>query len=195
MSWAKRRPTLHAAAVMRPKPDTRFRIRIPETDLASWAKEYPKEEDILAEQIGASARERGHLLLPELRELARWKSQRIGRRIDANRDSVVQEVTRLALGTDDPGLAIRALQLLDGVGWPMASVILHFCSRERYPVLDVRAIWTVGYDKLPSYTTTFWAAYTSYCRNLSDRTGLSMRDVDRGLWQYSDHRGKMALPR
>jgi len=169
-----------------------FRLRLAEAELADWASLYPKESDADAERIGMVVRARGYLLQSELRGLARWKSPRIGSRIDRNGEGVVLEVTRMALSTSDTSLAIRSLQLLEGVGWPMASVILHFCAPAKYPVLDVRALWTVGCDRLPPYSTTLWLRYTYFCRELADRTGLSMRDVDRGLWQYSKDRGRSA---
>ena len=74
--------------------------------------------------------------------------------------------------------------LLDGVSWPTASAILHFAHRDPYPVLDYRAVWTVGVDS-PWYDYAFWAAYTAFCRALATAHGLTMRELDRALWQFS----------
>ena len=170
-----------------------LRLRFSETELAAWANKYAFPlGDAEPARIGPTVHERGYLLLPELRQMAQWKSPRIGRRIDANSESVVEDVTRLAFGTDDDSLAIRALRLLSGVGWPMASVLLHFCARKPYPVLDVRALWSVGYDTPPHYTAALWLEYTQFCRDLAHRTGHSMREIDRALWQYSKASGKSA---
>jgi hypothetical protein len=77
------------------------------------------------------------------------------------------------------------LRSLAGVEWPTASVILHFCDRRPYPILDYRALWSLGYRKPPAYTFAFWMAYTRFTRELSQATGHSMRTVDKALWQYS----------
>ena len=58
-------------------------------------------------------------------------------------------------------------------------------SRAPYPILDVRALASLGVTAPPRYTFPFWWAYTTFTRSLSRQTGLSMRDLDRGLWQFS----------
>ena len=74
------------------------------------------------------------------------------------------------------------------ISWPTASVILHFCDRGPYPILDFRAVWSVGVPGVPKYTFSLWWEYTCFIREISDRTGLSMRTIDRALWQYSKER-------
>lgn len=64
-------------------------------------------------------------------------------------------------------------------------MILHFSDSERWPVLDFRALWPLGYETPPHYTHSFWERYTKYARRLADETGLTMRTIDRTLWQYS----------
>src|SRR5690606_2956835 len=101
-----------------------------------------------AEATGAAARDRGFLTLDDLVVLADWKSVRIRPRIARNDDGFVREVTRVSLSAASSAagerLRIEVLTLLEGVGWPMASVILHFCHRDPYPILDVRALWSLG---------------------------------------------------
>jgi hypothetical protein len=65
------------------------------------------------------------------------------------------------------------------------DVILHFCDPLPFPILDYRALWSLGYPKPPSYTYEFWSDYTAFTRELARSTGHSMRDLDRALWQYS----------
>jgi hypothetical protein len=40
-------------------------------------------------------------------------------------------------------------------------------------------------DVPKKYDFKFWSAYTEACRKLSDETGVSMRTLDRALWQFS----------
>jgi hypothetical protein len=98
-------------------------------------------------------------------------------------------VTRVALSNKIEQLKIAALLALRGVNWPTASVLLHFGTRTRYPILDFRALWSLANDKPPAhYTFEYWWAYTEACRRLAKKAGVTMRELDRALWQYSkDH--------
>ena len=133
-------------------------------------------------------RARGYLLRSEFLALCRWKTPRSQPRCARNRDAYIREVTRIALSTRNEELKIRVLLLLNGVSWPTASVILHFCDRAKYPILDVRALWSVGSRGAPAYCFMLWRAYTLFIRRINRRTGLSMRTIDRALWQYSKER-------
>ena len=82
-------------------------------------------------------------------------------------------------------LRIGALRCLSGVEWPTASVLLHLAHKEHYPILDFRALWSLGFDKPPAYTFDFWKKYVQTCRRLAKQQGVDMRTLDRALWQYS----------
>ena len=97
-------------------------------------------------------------------------------------------LTRAALATSGEALKIDLLRLLDGVEWPTASTILHFCDARPYPILDYRALWSLGYAKPPKYTMEFWLGYLEYTRGLATRLELPIRIVDKALWQYSKER-------
>ena len=108
--------------------------------------------------------------------------------VKANSPDIVEAVTRAALESPHENVKIGVLRALRGVSWPTASVILHFCDTKPYPILDLRALWSLGYPKPPAYTLEFWLEYTKFTCDLSQRTGKSMRIVDRALWQYSNER-------
>jgi hypothetical protein len=57
--------------------------------------------------------------------------------------------------------------------------------RGRYPILDVRALWSAGLDATPSYGFDFWMEYTEFLRGVATHAGVSMRTLDKALWQYS----------
>ena len=121
--------------------------------------------------------------------LARWKTPRSARRIAGNSEAFVEEVTKMSLRSPEERLRIEALIRLAGVGWPTASVILHFCHEDPYPILDVRALWSLGVDRPPSaYRFDLWRDYTRTCRRLAGKAGCSMRALDLALWQYSKER-------
>ena len=163
-----------------------FKLRLPPSEIRRWAKSYsyPGEERIVNE-MSPRARARGHLTRLEFLELCRWKSPRSQPRCAVNTASQVHEATAIALATADERAKTFILRSLAGVGWPTASVILHFCDRRPYPILDYRALWSLGFAKPPTYTFDFWWAYTQFMRRLAHSTGYDMRTLDRALWQFS----------
>jgi hypothetical protein len=145
---------------------------------------YAGEEKI-TDELAPRVRARGYLTRPEFLELCRWKTPRSQPRCSANTSAQVREATQIALATDDERAKTYILRSLAGVAWPTASVILHFCDRRPYPILDSRALWSLGFAKPPAYTSEFWWAYTGFLRRLAQSTGQDMRTLDRALWQFS----------
>ena len=106
-------------------------------------------------------------------------------RVESNDEGYVTAITGFALQTKCERARIEVLTRLDGVGWPTASVILHFFHCDRYPILDFRALWSVGEEVPSQYKFDFWWRYVSFCRRVADRNGRNMRTLDRALWAYS----------
>ncbi len=169
---------------MTPRRPT-FRPRFNGSKAPALASRYPASEDIEVERIGAAAKDRGHLTRDEFLALCRWKTPRSAPRCRKNSESLIKEATRLAFSTFEEELRIGTLVLLDGVGWPTASVILHLCHRDPYPILDVRALDSLDCPVPSAYDFAFWWDYTLFCRELAGRWRLDMRALDRALWQYS----------
>ncbi len=161
-----------------------FRLRFSPVDLPRWAKAFTDSQAAVIDEVSAGARARGVLTRPEFLALCRWKTPRTQPRCATNTAAQIREATQVALGTGDERAKIYILRTLAGVGWPTASVILHFCDTRPYPVLDYRALWSLGYARPPAYTFEFWSAYTDFTRALARSTGHDMRTVDRALWQY-----------
>lgn len=163
-----------------------FTLRFAEHKILYWAARYSYDGEITFEnEIAPRVKKRGYLTRPEFIELCRWKSPRTQPLVRANSAELVEAVTRAALESRHEHVKINVLRTLRGVSWPTASVILHFCDKRKYPILDVRALWSLGYDTPPAYTLGFWLAYIKFTRDLSRRSGQSMQEVDRALWQYS----------
>jgi hypothetical protein len=81
---------------------------------------------------------------------------------------------------------MEALLSLRGVGWPIASVLLHLVYPERYPILDKRALHALGVDEAPSrYTFEYWELYVIEYARLLKQTGVDGRTLDQALWQWS----------
>ncbi|MBK8727319.1 MAG: hypothetical protein IPL96_15100 [Holophagaceae bacterium] len=166
-----------------------MKLRFPESKIKQWAAAFSytnEDSDLLA--MMEDVQSAGCLSKAQLRILARWKSPRSAPHIEHNSDLFVQEVTRFALSANDERSRIESLTILDGVSWPTASVILHFFHPDLYPILDVRAIWSVGLPQPSQYTFEFWSKYLNFCRALALRNKVDMRVLDQALWQYSKDR-------
>jgi hypothetical protein len=166
----------------------KLKLRFPASKIALYAAKYSysqSDEDVF--NSVAAIRQRGYLTKPELQLIAAWKTPRSKPRIAENAEDYIKEATKIALSTDNDRLRIEILTLLRGVSWPTASTILHFYHKDRFPILDFRALYSLSCEHIEStdYNYEFWRDYTNYIRDLSDKTKLDMRTVDRGLWEYS----------
>ena len=163
-----------------------FRLRFSAAQLTEWAARNTATDYLpFQNNIGPAVANRGHMERSEFLDMCAWKSPRTKSRCASNSTSHIKEVTSVALSAQSEQLRIQALTLLFGVSWPTASVILHFCSKQRYPILDFRALWSLSINQPPVYTFEFWWAYTEFCRALAKSNSLTMRELDKALWQYS----------
>ena len=162
-----------------------FKMRFPARDVSKWAAKYGYG-DAAPLSIAPTIQRRGYLTKPEFLSLTRWKTPRTQKRCASNSASFIRSVTETALAATDERLKIEVLTLLPGVSWPTASVILHYCARDKYPILDFRALWSLSCN-VPDggYDFDIWWAYCEFTRELSTRLNVSMRELDKALWQYS----------
>src|SRR5436190_3490439 len=174
-----------------------FRLRFPEADIARWATRFGDDgsDDEILGNIRPLVLARGHLTRPEFLKICAWKSVRTKPSCRRNHAHKVETLTRAAFATPDEALKISLLRLLDGVEWPTASTILHFCDTRAYPILDYRALWSLGFANPPRYAMEFWLAYLAFTRGLALRLGVPIRTVDKALWQYSKERQKFGSRR
>lgn len=168
-----------------------FKLRFSPSEIPRWAKSYSYPgEDRIVDELSPRARARGYLTRAEFLELSRWKTPRSQPLCAMNTAAQIREATYIALASADERAKAYIMRSLAGIGWPTASVILHFCDRRPYPILDYRALWSLGFAKPPTYTFDFWWAYTEFARGLARSTGHDMRTLDRALWQFSkEHQG------
>lgn len=164
-----------------------FRLRFPADEIGRWADRYSYADDADAERIGQMAGSRGWYTRAELIAVARWKTRgRSQSRCELNTEADVRTATTRTLASDDERERVDALVTLHGVQLPTASVLLHLARPNQYPIIDFRALWSLGLEKAPAfYTFAFWWAYVQACRALAAKAGVSMRRLDRALWQYS----------
>jgi len=164
-----------------------MRLRFPSRQIRHWSSRYEAndlEREIEA-QISPAVRASGFYSKDQFLALCRWKTARTQSRCRSNDEAFVRAITATALTTEHERLRIEVVTLLNGVEWPTASVLLHFGHTAPYPILDYRALWSLGVNTPPDYNFRFWWSYVEFCRRLAEKEAISMRALDRALWQFS----------
>lgn len=165
-----------------------MRIRFPIVEINHWATRYsyPRSDGELNGRLREAVQRQGYFTRDQLIEVCRWKSPRTAPKAERNDSSFIEETTRAAIGTTCEKLRIEALTLLEGVSWPIASVLLHFGVSDDYPILDFRALWSLSREVEPhEYDFALWDEYVRTCRSLATKAEVSVRTLDKALWQYS----------
>lgn len=121
-----------------------------------------------------------------------WKTGRSKRRVRSNPAATVEGATRRALAAPDERSRMAALTSLRGVGVPTASTLLFAAEPERYPILDRRALESLGRRPRGVYPASFWLGYLDACRGLAAEHGVAQRTLDKALWQHSYERSPRA---
>lgn len=168
-----------------------FKLRFPINNLKKYSLSYSYDKGELEDEILTSIRDEvrklGYLSKDQFLKVCKWKTDRSKTLCNRNDEQTIIDITSIALNHKNEKLRIETLTLLQGVRWPTASVFLHFFHHEKYPILDFRAIWSLGIKTPPiQYDFKFWWEYVIYCRNLSEKSNLDMRTIDKALWAYSD---------
>lgn len=145
---------------------------------------YVLDDDKIVESAKQVA-VKGFLTKAQLHQVGQWKSPRSAGGMLRNSETFVQEITGFALSASDEMSRIASLTCLAGVGWPTASVMLHFFHPDPYPIIDFRALYSLSTSVPSQYTFPFWSEYVKCARGLHKKSGLSMRALDKALWQYS----------
>ena len=103
----------------------------------------------------------------------------------ANAEDFIREVTRTSFATKHERLRIQVLTLLKGVSLGTASVLLHFCAPDPYPIFDPMSLWSLQETPPRKFDYEFWFQYVQATRKLAKLLKIDMRTLDRGLWQYA----------
>lgn len=161
-------------------------LRVPVSQLRLYQARYDAsvlEADL--EIYREVAKKQRYLTTQQLYEICRWKSPRRAKNVFRNSEEFAKEITAFSFGATQEESRIGSLALLSGVEFPTASVILHYCVDASYPILDVRAIWSLGVKQPAQYTFLFWKEYMALCRSIANENSMSVRELDMALWQYS----------
>jgi hypothetical protein len=157
-------------------------------EIKPLASRYDFNVDDEVANAGAAARQRGYYTKPELVLMCDWKTARSRSRVAKNTKEFVEGVTAAAFATGDEFERMAALCVLRGVEAPTASVLLHFAFPDQYPIIDWRAPESLGEPAQATYPVAYWLRYIEVCRGLAKKAGVTMRELDKALWQYSRER-------
>jgi hypothetical protein len=151
-------------------------------EIRDYSNRYIFTDDEIVSSCMMKAAQRGHMTRNDLLVVAKWKWRggRTRQLCERNTDAEVQEISEISFAANSERLKIGALLALNGVQWPMASVILHFAFPDRYPILDVRVMRSASGSTI--YNFERWQRYVGLCRAHAERCGVTLRTLDKALW-------------
>jgi hypothetical protein len=165
-----------------------FRLSLDPADLIRLRDLYLKDAKELARERaafeGGARIAGGEFSKGPLRPIFRWKSPRPKTLLECNSDTDVADALRLAVSAQSERSAMAVLCGLRGVEVPVASAILTAIDQLRFTVIDFRALETLEVD-MPAPTVEQYLQYLAYCRARANEFGITLRDLDRALWQRS----------
>lgn len=179
---------------------TEFKLQFDESEIPALAARYEaalgtQDAEAFARAAKIVARKGAHTkeTLTDLLEIMRWKSHLGLHHFKFNTDEEVFEALDIAVDVEHERTAIAVLCGLEGFGVPMASAVLTALQGssddERFTIIDWRALEALGRGS-ESVTLPLYLEYLDYIFELKERTGHSLRVIDRALWQWSLEHGK-----
>ena len=162
-----------------------FDLQFPATEIEALATRFGSVDESHLLTVGAAVRARGYYTREEFIAVCAWKTPRSRPKVASNTEAAVTEATHRALAATPEDTRMMALLRLAGVGVPTASVLLYCAFPRDYPILDVRALESLGVRPRSQYPVSFWLEYLAACRELAARHGVSIRTLDKALWEHS----------
>jgi len=127
----------------------------------------------------------------DLLKILKWKSPRPLKHYEANNETEIQEITKLAFSAENDILKIHILTALKGVNYPAASAILMFRNPQKFPVLDIRVWQQLHKAKLvktnqygQGFTLKECEQYFEIIRKIATDLNLTARQVEKRLFDY-----------
>jgi len=169
----------------------KFRLRLtPQTLMRLRDRYFDDKSGMKREEAAFEAGRRilgGYYGEDVLAAIFRWKSNRPKALLARNDPADVADALRLATSAATARAAIAVLCGLRGIAVPVASAVMTAVDQERFTVIDFRALQTLGVE-LESPTIDQYTQYLEYCQAKSQELALTLRDLDRALWQHSKER-------
>lgn len=151
-------------------------------------------EGYLLDKVSERFEKKGAMEPFDFFAIVAWKSNRTKTKIRKGLDDAgktVQGLMSEVAQAKTPRDQVEVLLQVWGIGLAIASAILTVCDPETFTVLDYRAWETLrraSLQGLPEHypgTPDEYLDYCRVCRQLAERVGMSLRDLDRALWAKS----------
>jgi thermostable 8-oxoguanine DNA glycosylase len=132
---------------------------------------------------------RGDFSRGNLNVIVRWKMEgvhlnRVMSYVDLNTDTEISSALSAAITARTEADAIEILDKLHGVGVPVASAIMTTINPEKYTIIDIYALRSLGISDAPTDRVEYYVAYLEKCRELAQEFEVSLRTLDHALWQW-----------
>jgi hypothetical protein len=164
-----------------------FSLRFESQAIEFWATRFPNSPGTLRimNEIVPRTGKKGYLNKADFVEICEWNSARPRALYRSNTEDFIREITRVSFSTKHERVRVEILTLLSGVSLATASVILHFCAPDPYPILDTKSLWSLQAAAPRKFDFDFWWQYVQVTRKLAKQARVDMRTLDRALWQYA----------
>jgi hypothetical protein len=171
---------------------TDFQLQFDSSEIDALAAKYAYAEDTSVLEAGRRIR-RGEFSRENLLVIYQWKTNGRGMsRLARNSDDEVADALRLAVDAKTERAAISVLVGLCGVEVPVASAILTAIDPERYTIIDFRALDALGQTS-KNRSVDYYLLYLAACRKIAMEHGVTLRKLDRALWQWSKENSSSAV--
>jgi|SRR5882724_165623 len=165
-----------------------FKLQFARSDIPSLAALYDAKEDELAQEAGNQIA-KANFSRTHLETIFNWKTKGRGKsRLSKNSDNEIADALKLAVEAKTPRAAIAVLAGLSGVDVPVASAILAMAKADSYTIIDWRALHALDIYA-SNVTIKLYILYLNECRNIADETKITLRQLDRAMWQWSKDKG------
>jgi hypothetical protein len=162
------------------------------SEIGERVRAYGPDQDDEALVAGAKIA-RGDYRRENLEAIFRWKTKGRGvSRLKVNSDEEIADALHLAVNAKTERSAITAPCGLFGVEVPVASAILTTINPERFTVIDFRALEALG-TETKDRTVDFYLYYLAACRDWARRYDVTLRNLDRALWQWSSAKSNQKI--
>jgi hypothetical protein len=151
-----------------------------------YDKDYKQKSKKTEDRMKSLLKNQKYLTGKNLITIGDWKAPRARRHYSNNRNHKVRKISKFSFSTRDEKARIESLDSLRGVGYPIASTILHFAFPHKYPIMDFRVIRSLGLKQPSTYKFDFWKGYCKKIQATSNKYSLPIRTVDKALWKYDE---------
>src|SRR5208337_2659503 len=166
---------------------TLFQLQFDPSKVEEIASRYSFKEDVDPLEAGKEIRIGKHTR-ENIQRIFEWKTKGRGRsRLDKNSDQDIADALSLATKGKSDRAAVAVLMGLNGVQVPVASAILTAIDPEHFTVIDFRALEALGVTTA-NMTINYYLEYLDACRGLARENKVTLRTLDRALWQWSKER-------